>query len=252
MIVISPAKNLNTNLESLDHKSSSPKLNLKTKKLIKLLKELNLIEVKSLMKVSDSLANLNFKRIEEFDKSQNLHKPAAFLFSGDTFNGLSIRSFDGNLINKAQKTLRILSGLYGILKPLDLIQPYRLEMGTKINFKLGCSLPEYWANEVTESLNEDIKKTKSKFLFNLSSFEYFSSIHSKKILAETINFDFKKIKNQNPVSIGMAIKKLRGSMARFIISRNITKINELQDFKDESFKFDSFDKSTKTLLFLKK
>ena len=191
MIVISPAKNLNTNLESLDHKTSTPTLKLKTNKLIKILKELNLIEVKSLMKVSDSLANLNFKRIEEFDKNQNLYKPAAFLFSGDTFNGLSIRSFDNNLLNNAQKTLRILSGLYGVLKPLDLIQPYRLEMGSKINFKLGCTLPQYWTNEVTDSLNEDIQKTKSNFLYNLSSLEYFSSINSKKILAEIINFDFK-------------------------------------------------------------
>jgi hypothetical protein len=252
MIVISPAKNLNTNLESLDHKTSTPTLKLKTNKLIKILKELNLIEVKSLMKVSDSLANLNFKRIEEFDKNQNLYKPAAFLFSGDTFNGLSIRSFDNNLLNNAQKTLRILSGLYGVLKPLDLIQPYRLEMGSKINFKLGCTLPQYWTNEVTDSLNEDIKKTKSNFLYNLSSLEYFSSINSKKILAEIINFDFKKLKNHNLVNIGMAIKKLRGSMARFIISKNITKINELKGFKDDSFKFDSFDKSTKTMLFVKK
>merc|ERR1711991_1170305 len=149
--------------ESLDHKTSTPTLKLKTNKLIKILKELNLIEVKSLMKVSDSLANLNFKRIEEFDKNRNLYKPAAFLFSGDTFNGLSIRSFDNNLLNNAQKTLRILSGLYGVLKPLDLIQPYRLEMGSKINFKLGCTLSQYWTNEVTDSLNEDIKKQNQIF-----------------------------------------------------------------------------------------
>ena len=128
------------------------------------------------MKISDSLAQLNYQRFADFNTLDNISKPAVFLFSGETFNGLSIRTFSDDMLSFAQKKLRILSGLYGLLKPLDEIQPYRLEMGTNTNNLLGESLYDFWKEKITSSINIELDKSNSNFLFNLSSAEYFDSI----------------------------------------------------------------------------
>ena len=252
MIVISPAKNLNIKPEDYKLQSSAPLFCKKTNKLINLMKTMSSKKLKTLMNVSDNLAQINFQRFFNFDKKDNVFKPSVFLFSGDTFNGLSIRSFSKEKLNLAQKKLRILSGLYGLLKPLDLIQPYRLEMGTKISPQLGSSLQDFWMKDITNSLNNDLKKNKSEFLFNLSSEEYFQSIDTSLIKARVINFSFKKIKDKKLSNIGMMIKKYRGQMAKFIITYNISNLNDLKDFNEDGFKFDSFDQSTNRLLFLNK
>ena len=137
MIIISPAKNLNINVESFIYSDFTNPVFLKTKKLLGLLKNLNQIEIKDLMNISDNLAELNYGRLKVHSTEKAILKPAAFLFSGDTFNGLEIRTFDNESLNLAQSKLRILSGLYGLLKPLDQISPYRLEMGTSIKIYFG-------------------------------------------------------------------------------------------------------------------
>ncbi|MFL2679919.1 MAG: YaaA family protein [Alphaproteobacteria bacterium] len=250
MIIISPAKNLNILPENYSVDLTRPILDKQTKKIILLLKKMNLKDVKSFLKVSDSLAKVNFQRINDFDTNDNIEKPAVFLFSGDTFNGLSIRSLDKNILEIAQKKLRILSGLYGILRPFDIIQPYRLEMGTNISSLLGKSLTDFWKEKITQLLNDDIKRDNSKFLFNLSSVEYFESIDKNRINAKLINFDFKKIKNNEVSNIGMMIKKCRGAMARFIIKKNISKLDDIKKFNDLNFKFHSFDESSNKFLFI--
>ncbi len=252
MIVISPAKNLNITPEDYKIQSSAPLFPKKTNKLINLMKNMSTKKLKTLMNVSDNLAQINFERFVNFDKKNNIFKPAVFLFSGDTFNGLSIRSFSKDKLNLAQKKLRILSGLYGLLRPLDLIQPYRLEMGTKISSELGSLLPDFWMQDITNILNNDLKKNKSEFLFNLSSDEYFQSIDTSLIKARVINFSFKKIKDKKISNVGMMIKKYRGQMAKFIITNNISDLNNLKNFNEDGFKFDSFDKVTNRLLFINK
>ena len=156
------------------------------------------------------------------------------------------------MLSLAQERLRILSGLYGLLRPLDLIQPYRLEMGTKIESILGTSLHDFWKKKITSRLNNDLSKTKTKFLFNLSSQEYFESIDKKSLNAKIINFDFKIFKENKLKAPGMMIKKYRGIMARFIIMNKLDDVEELKTFNKEGFKFDSYDESNNKLLFISK
>ena len=249
MILISPSKNLNTGYEIINFEFSEPQFKKKIKVLSDSLKGLSLSQLKTLMPISDKLAELNIKRFENFGKSDNPKKPAVFLFTGATFDGLSIRSFDDDSYDYIQKNLRILSGLYGILKPFDIIQPYRLEMGTNTVKLINSNLYDFWSNDISKNLNEEIKINGSRYLFNLSSKEYFSVLDHKMINAEVINFDFKIKLNDEYKNIGMQIKKMRGSMAKFIIDNKIDTIESLKNFEVNDFKFEKFVPKTKTLLF---
>jgi len=252
MILISPAKNLNLDVESYCFTDlTEPVFLKKTNKLLGFLKKLNLSEVKKLMNVSDSLAEINFDRLRVHSTKNAVLKPAAFLFSGDTFNGLQIRTFDYTSLDLAQRKLRILSGLYGLLRPFDQISPYRLEMGTGIKYILGEQLPEFWKDDITNSVNNDLIKNKSQYLFNLSSNEYFESIKKEKIKSKIINFDFKKLENKSLKNIGMMIKKCRGSMAKFLLTNNIDSLAEIKKFSELGFKFHSFDESVNKFTFAK-
>ena len=249
MILISPSKNLNIRSETINFNFSEPKFKKKMKALSDSLKGLSISELKSLMPISDKLVELNIKRFENFGKPDNPKKPAVFLFTGATFDGLSIRSFDKDSYDYVQRNLRILSGLYGILKPFDIIQPYRLEMGTNTVKLINSSLYEFWSNDISQNLNEELKINGSKYLFNLSSKEYFSVLDYKKINAEVINFDFKVKLNDEYKNIGMQIKKMRGSMAKFIIDNKIDTIDPLKNFEVNNFKFEKLLPKTNTLLF---
>ena len=252
MILISPAKNLNLDVESYCFTDlTEPVFLKKTNKLLGFLKKLNLSEVKKLMNVSDSLAETNFNRLKVHSTKNAVLKPAAFLFSGDTFNGLQIRTFDHTSSALAQRKLRILSGLYGLLRPFDQISPYRLEMGTGIKYILGEQLSEFWKDDITNSINNDLIKNKSQYLFNLSSNEYFESIKKEKIKSKIINFDFKKLENKSLKNIGMMIKKCRGSMAKFLLTNNIDNLAEIKKFSELGFKFHSFDESVNKFTFAK-
>ncbi len=250
MIVISPAKNLNLLNEDYIINLSEPFFYEKTTKLLNIIKKLDKNEISSLMKLSNQLADLNYERFLKFNHKDNIKKPAVYMFSGDTFNGLSIRSFSKASINLAQKRLRILSGLYGLLKPMDNINPYRLEMGTNTKLLLGESLVEFWKNAVTDELNLDLKKQRSKYLFNLASKEYFGSIDCDKINAQIVNFDFKKSKNNKLINPGMVIKRYRGKMAKLIIENDIKDLDELLDLNHQEMKFRSFDSKNSSLLFI--
>jgi len=247
MIIISPSKNLNIKPEIINYKFTEPKFKKKIKILSENLKDLSASELKSLMPISDKLIEINKKRFLNFDNSENPKKPAAFLFTGATFDGLSIRSLEKNLYDYAQKKLRILSGLYGLLKPFDIIQPYRLEMGTNTMKLIDSDLYKFWSDDISNNLNEEIDG--SNFLFNLSSKEYFSVLNHKKIDAKVINFDFKTKLNDEYKSIGMQIKKMRGSMAKFIIDNKIESIEPLKKFEVNNFKFEKILPKTNTLLF---
>ena len=252
MIIVSPAKNLNILPEKHLIQLSEPFFSNDTNLLIGKLKELKFDKLKKLMNISDSLTELNFQRFQDFNSNDNVFKPAVFLFSGDTFNGLSIRSFSKEMLILAQERLRIISGLYGLLRPLDLIQPYRLEMGTKIESILGTSLHDFWKKKITFRLNNELSKFKSKYLFNLSSQEYFESIDKKDLNAKIINFDFKIFKQGKLKSPGMMIKKYRGIMAKYIITNKLVDLEELKTFNELGFKFDSYNESNNKLLFISK
>ena len=252
MIIISPSKNLDLNEEALKINHSLPQFLSESRQLTKKIKNLDADQIKSLMKISDSLAKLNFDRFKNISKKSNTRTAAAFIFSGDTYNGLSIRSLDSSCLKYAQKRLRILSGLYGILKPFDLIEPYRLEMGTKVNDLIGKDLYKFWSNKLTSNLNKEIQENKFNFLFNLSSNEYSSVINFEKLENEVISFDFKKVKNEKLAGIGMVIKKMRGAMANYIISNKITCLEKIKNFKEFKFKFYEFNSKNNKFLFISK
>lgn len=253
MIIISPAKKLDFQRLSSNVDYTQSKFINKTDILSKKLKSLRLSEVKGLMKISDKLSKLNFDRIKSFTKKHSLEnsKQAAYAFKGDTYVGLKFEEFGEKDIEYAQKNLRILSGLYGVLKPLDLIQPYRLEMGTKIEKILDQSLPSFWNSDVTENINSAIQKNESKYLFNLSSNEYFQSIDESKIIKPIITPVFTKKENGNLKSLGMIAKKCRGAMARMIIKKKIKNFEDLKSFNELGFKYESTEKKNNKLFFVK-
>ena len=250
MIIISPSKNLNLSNENLSNLKSKPEFNDQVKLITKSVKSLNRKELKSLMNISDKLVELNHQRFNQFDKPKNTFKPAALMFSGDTFNGLSIREMDSESLDYAQNNLRILSGLYGVLKPFDQIQPYRLEMGTDTSKFMNLNLYEFWGKTLTDYFNNQFKKSNNNLLYNLSSKEYISVLSSDNVNAEIINFDFKKKVNSELKNIGMSIKKMRGLMAKFIIENKIQKPEYLENFQLNGFSFKHYIPETKTFLYV--
>ena len=247
MIIISPAKNLNILPETHSFKLSEPFFNNDTNSLVRKLKKLKFSNLKNLMNISDSLTELNLQRLKDFDSHNNVCKPAVFLFSGDTFNGLSIRSFSKEMLSFAQDRLRILSGLYGLLRPLDLIQPYRLEMGTKLAFDSNKNLYDYWRKKITEQLNLELYDNEP--ILNLASNEYFKAIDSKVIKSDVYTANFKQFKNGEFKTIAIFSKKARGMMTRFIIDNNISEMTEIKAFDYDGYMFHEKLSTEKELIF---
>ena len=254
MIIISPAKKLDFNSLNRDVNYSNPIFFHKTLRLSESLKRLSFSEVKSLMNISENLSKLNFERIKNFSKEQNIEnsKQAIFTFSGDTFVGLNVDKFTDEDIDYAQENLRILSGLYGLLRPLDLIQPYRLEMGTKISHIIDESLYDFWNNDITEAINNEFKKQNKSLLYNLSSNEYSKTIDFSKLIEPVITPCFFVEKDGQLKSIGMQSKKCRGAMARMIIKKKISNLEGLKNFNEYNFKYDSIDSKENKIIFVKK
>ena len=251
IIVISPAKNLNENYNlSCSFSTTKPKLLNESKKLIKTLKEFSPKKLSSLMNVSDKIANLNYERYKSwktpFTKKNSY--PAVLLFKGDVYKGLEAETFNKSQFLFAQKHLRILSGLYGLLKPLDLIQPYRLEMGTSLKVGAKNNLYEFWEDKITNQINED---TPSKYLINLASVEYFKSIDRKSLNLDVINISFKEKKNGDLKTIGLFSKKARGLMSKFIIQNKIKNPVDLKNFNDDGYKFNTKNSDDNNFLFVR-
>lgn len=248
MIIISPSKKLNLDKENIYLTPTEPKYAKESIKISDKIKNLDTQSVQSLMGISENLAKLNFDRFKSINTKSNIKKSAAYIFSGDTFTGLSFRSLDKESLSYAQKNLRILSGLYGILKPFDRIEPYRLEMGTNTRNLLGEDLYQFWGDSVTSNIQKDIDRNKSKFLYNLASSEY-SKVVSSCLESKTINFDFKKRINDKLVGIGMMIKKMRGCMAKFIIENKIENLDDIKYFRENGFKFSHLNEETMKFVF---
>ena len=251
IIVISPAKNLNENYNlTCSFSTTKPKLLNESKKLIKTLKEFSPKKLSSLMNVSDKIANLNYERYKSwktpFTKKNSY--PAVLLFKGDVYKGLEAETFNKSQFLFAQKHLRILSGLYGLLKPLDLIQPYRLEMGTSLKVGAKNNLYEFWEDKITNQINED---TPSKYLINLASVEYFKSIDRKSLNLDVINISFKEKKNGDLKTIGLFSKKARGLMSKFIIQNKIKNPVDLKNFNDDGYKFNTKNSDDNNFLFVR-
>ena len=236
-IVISPAK-------SLDFKSEIPTDNFTLPVFIDQADMLNTKMatksknvIKKLMGVSDKLAELNYQRYQDFSipfTNKNARQ-AVYSFSGDVYIGLDVYSLSEDKIALMQKQLRILSGLYGVLKPLDLIQPYRLEMGTQLKINRNKNLYDFWGKTITESLNEELED--DELFVNLASQEYFKAIQPKNLKGAVVSPIFKDFKNGKLKIISFFAKKARGSMVRYILDNNVKTLEELKSFNFDSYGF---------------
>jgi uncharacterized protein len=237
LIVVSPAKKLDFETKAPVEKFTQPQFLDKSKKLIRDLKKCEPSEISKMMKLSQNLTDLNVERYQKFKTPFNLNnsKQAMFAFKGDTYVGLDAETMSSKNITYAQNHLRILSGLYGLISPLDLIRPYRLEMGTKFPCEGAKNLYEYWQDTVTESVNKILKKEKT--LVVLASKEYFSAIDFKKLAGEVITPVFKEKKNGEYKIVSFFAKKARGMMSRYIIDHQIETPKELLKFDLDGYQY---------------
>ena len=241
LMVISPAKTLDFDSPLATTKNSQPRFLDQSQQLINELQKLAPHDISNLMSVSDKIGTLNFDRFQAWQLpfDQDNARAAVLAFKGDVYTGMQAESFNAGDFTFAQKHLRILSGLYGLLRPLDLMQPYRLEMGTKFANKSAKNLYEFWDNKITDVLNQDIKKSGNKVLVNLASNEYFKSVQLKQLDADMVTPVFKDFKNGKYKIISFYAKKARGMMAAYIIKNKITKADDLKSFNVDGYNFNS-------------
>ena len=248
-IIISPAKSLNFEKVLPTHQFSKPVFLKETKQIIATLKELKPSDLSELMNISDALAELNWQRNKVFKTPFTVQnsRPAVFAFNGEVYQGLDAYTIPEEKLTVLQNKLRILSGQYGILKPLDLMQAYRLEMGTTIKIGEHKNLYEFWKETVTQSLNKEL--IKDELFINLASHEYFSVIDIKKIKVPIITPEFKDYKNGKLKIISFFAKKARGLMVRYIIDQDIETLDGMKGFNYEGYQFDENLSKGKTLVF---
>jgi len=239
LTVISPAKKLDFESPARTSKYSTPQLLKDAEILIKQLRQYSPTELAELMGLSDQLAQLNSTRYAAWRQpfTPNNAKQALLAFRGDVYQGLDADSLTAEDDQFAQQQLRILSGLYGVLKPLDLIQPYRLEMGTALTTTEGNNLYQFWGNKLTELVNQELAAQPSDTLINLASKEYFRALQPRRLQARVITPVFKDEKNGNYKVISFYAKKARGMMARFIIQERITDPERIKAFNGGGYRY---------------
>jgi len=258
LAIISPAKKQNfSKLSKTGISYSQPIMQQEISTLISSLIKLNQDDIKKLMKVSDNIAKLNFERFQNFDTNNyniNNAKASVFALEGDVYKNLDPKSLTDKQINYMQDNLGILSGLYGYLRPLDLMQPYRLEMKTKLKTSNAENLYDFWGDKITDHIINIIKKNNHKYLINLASSEYFSSLNFEKIEAQkncrVLNIIFKENKNNTQKIIGVMAKRARGLMARFIIENQIKSLENLKKFNLANYKFQANISNDSDLIFI--
>ncbi len=239
LILVSPAKTLDFETPPAFADNTQPVLLDHSEALIKELRPLKAAKLGKLMNISSKLAELNAQRFADWSTpfTPDTAKQAIYAFQGDVYIGLQADSMDKRDINFAQKHLRILSGLYGVLRPLDLMQAYRLEMGTRFANKRGANLYQFWSDHVTDSLNEELLAQKKPFVLNLASNEYFKVVNRYQLKADVISPVFKDKKNGEYKLISFFAKKARGMMSRYVIDNRIKKREDLTGFDTAGYRF---------------
>ena len=254
IIVLSPAKTLDYQFEPKGS-NSVPAFLGKSSELVNQLKQKEPKDIASLMGLSDKLATLNYDRYQSWTASKkvsNDSKPAMLVFKGDVYQGLQAEDLTKKELDFAQKHIRILSGLYGILRPLDLMKPYRLEMGTKLETPEGKNLYEFWGNKIQKNVLGELKKLKSDLLINLASKEYFTVLGKIPEDVNVVSPVFKDYKNGKYKIISFYAKKARGLMSRWIIQNNITDFEDLKNFNVDGYKYSKAESTVTTPVFLRK
>ncbi len=239
LILLSPAKSLNTEAGQIKENTTEPRLLTDSFKLVKVLREYGVEALRDLMHISEPLAIENVKRYKDFRRKHTLDnsKAAIEMFDGDVYRGLEADQFSTDDMASAQAHIRILSGLYGVLRPLDIMQEYRLEMGTRLTTERGTNLYQFWGDKITKLLNKDLKESGSDLIVNLASNEYFKSINKKKLKGQLIEANFKEYRDGELKFISFNAKKARGTMARYLIQNEIRDIDGIKGFNLDDYHY---------------
>jgi cytoplasmic iron level regulating protein YaaA (DUF328/UPF0246 family) len=236
-LVLSPAKSLDYDTKLPTTKATEAYFLNEAQRINKLLRKKSAKSLSKLMHISDNLGQLNYERNQEWTlpfTSDNA-RPAIYAFSGDVYRGLDAYTIDTKKLDKVQDTVRIISGLYGILKPLDLIQPYRLEMGTKFPVGKNKNLYEFWKKQVTQALNDELED--DELFLNLASNEYFKAIDTKVLKVPVVNVKFQELKNGKYKTIAIFSKLARGLMTRYVIDTNAKTIEDIKGFDLDNYRY---------------
>jgi cytoplasmic iron level regulating protein YaaA (DUF328/UPF0246 family) len=250
LMLISPAKKLLTPDKPYQHQVTNPLFPEKTEELAKILKQLNATDLARLMKISAELAKTNHHRFQLFEQSLESY-PAIFLFRGDVYKSLDVDEWDKSSLDFSQSHLRILSGMYGLLRPLDLIQPYRLEMGTTLANSCGKNLYDYWKLTVTTELNNQIASHARKIVLNLASTEYSSVVDTKLLKAPLVTVHFKEKKGPDLKVIGIHAKRARGAMARYVSQHQLDDIDSVRAFDVLNYQYVETQSDENNLVFVR-
>jgi hypothetical protein len=237
LIVLSPAKALDFTAPPQSMAMTAPELADQTAELAKVAKKLRVIDLKRMMDLSDSLAKLNRERFQAFQPDSEDGLQAAFAFNGDVYMGLRARELDRKALAWAQDHVRILSGLYGVLRPLDAIQPYRLEMGVRIKTRRGASLYDFWGPRVSQALDAALMSQKERTVVNCASQEYFGAVDRAALKAPVLTCKFLEEKDGEARIVSFFAKRARGAMARFAIDSRIERAADLKAFDRDGYRF---------------
>lgn len=250
LTLIPPAKSLNFDTPC-EHEFTLPRFKKQPQELVQVLQTKSAGDIQSLMDLSENLAELNVERYHAFKKrhTPNNSKQALFAFNGTVYLGLEPEKLDGKEVAYSQEHLRILSGMYGLLRPLDLIQAHRLEMGTRLAFDDYKTLYNFWGDQITRRINNDLRNHSNKTVVNLASQEYFKSVNRKLVKGNVVDIEFKDLKNGEFKVLSFFAKKARGMMAQFIIKNKIEEVEGLKEFDTDGYYFDPVESDNNKLLF---
>lgn len=252
IVLLSPAKSLKETEGTITN-YSEPRLMTQSWALVKVLRTMKYPEIMDLMHISENLATTNVKRYKTFKRKHTElnSKTAIETFDGDVYKGLNAESFDTDDLFYAQDHVRILSGLYGILRPLDLMQAYRLEMGTTLATDAGTNLYHFWGDKITKLLNKDLKASGSDLVVNLASNEYFKAVQTKQLKGKLLNINFKEYRDGQLKFISFNAKKARGLMTHYIVKNKIEDLEGLKGFNLENYAFDEEGSTENDWLFVR-
>lgn len=255
LVLLSPAKTLDFETELPTKKNSQPRFIDDAQLLVDVMVNMSPADLSGLMGISDELAVLNVRRFADFTTPFTTlnARPAVLAFNGDVYRGLSARTFSERDFTAAQKTLRILSGLYGLLRPLDLIQPYRLEMGIKVATQRGRDLYDWWGERISQQLASDLADTSgAKVIINLASEEYFTAVRPKVLNVPIISPRFEEVRQGGKRKmITLFTKRARGAMAGWIVRNRITSMNAIKNFDVDGYRFDPHESTARVPVFVR-
>lgn len=251
IVILSPSKTLDESPMQRSVKATQPEFLADTKALHTRLKRCTAQDLKALMDISDKLAQLNYERYQRFSPrfTERNAKPALFMFKGDVYDPMPVESYDAATLDYAQAHLRILSGFYGLLRPLDLMQPYRLEMGTRLANDRGKDLYAFWGSSIAQALSQAAQKTAPPLLVNLASEEYFKAVEKKALSVPVLQVQFKEHKGGAYKIIGLMAKRARGMMADYMLRERIDTVEGIQAFAREGYRYHPALSDTHTLVF---